>query len=195
MKRRSAKVARKTRETDITVELDIDGGGLASIRTGIGFMDHMLELLAKHSLIDLSIQAVGDRHVDDHHTVEDVGLALGEALNEALGERKGLARYGWSMVPMDDCLAAAAVDLGGRPYLVFEVNNKRKIKGFDAGLIEEFFRALCVQARMNLHVAHLYGKDPHHAYESMFKAVAKALGIACARDARVTGVPSSKGTI
>jgi imidazoleglycerol-phosphate dehydratase len=195
MKHRTAKLARKTRETDISIALDLDGEGKASIRTGIGFMDHMLELLAKHALIDLTIRAKGDLKVDDHHTVEDLGLALGDALNQALSDRKGIVRYGWCLLPMDDSLATAALDLGGRPFLVYETIHKKKIKTFDVELIEEFFRAFCTQARLNLHLAQKYGKDPHHGFEAMFKAVARALRMAIVRDPRVKGVPSSKGRI
>ena len=195
MKHRTATVTRKTRETDIAIELDLDGEGKARIRTGIGFMDHMLELLARHALLDLVIRARGDLEVDDHHTGEDLGLALGDALNQALGDRAGIGRYGWCLLPMDDTLASAALDLGGRPYLVFEPLHRRKIKRFDVGLIEEFFRAFCTQGRLNLHAAQKYGKDPHHGYEALFKAVARALRMACERDPRVRGVPSSKGRI
>ncbi len=196
MKKRTAKVARKTKETDIRVQLGLDGRGVYSVSTGVPFFNHMLELFAKHGLLDLTIKAKGDLDVDYHHTVEDLGLALGEALNKALGDRKGIVRYGWAVVPMDESLSRVAIDLGGRPYLVYEVSTKKtKIRDFDLGLIEEFFRALTVQARMNLHIRLMYGQDPHHAYESVFKAVAKALAIACARDPRVKGLPSSKGRI
>jgi imidazoleglycerol-phosphate dehydratase len=196
MKHRSAAIHRKTRETDIAVSLDLDGQGLSRVRTGMPFLDHMLELLARHSLIDLDVRAGGDLDVDYHHTVEDLGLVLGSALDKALGERKGIARYGWSLVPMDESLCRSSVDLGGRPYLVYRVANRaRRIRDFDLKLVEEFFRAFTVQARMNLHVEHLYGGEPHHAYESMFKAVARALRMACAVDARVKGVPSTKGSL
>ena len=195
MKHRTAKLTRTTRETDISVALDLDGEGKAAIRTGIGFMDHMLELLAKHALVDLTVRAKGDLKVDDHHTVEDLGLALGDALNRALGDRKGIVRYGWCLLPMDDSLATAALDLGGRPFLVYEAIHRKKIKAFDVGLIEEFFRAFCTQGRLNLHLAQKYGKDPHHGFEAMFKAVARTLRMACERDPRVRGVPSSKGRI
>ncbi len=196
MKKRMAKIARKTRETDITVELNLDGSGASSVRTGIPFVNHMLELLAKHGLFDLKVRARGDLAVDYHHTVEDLGLVLGDALNQALGDRKGIVRYGWAVLPMDEALSRVAVDLGGRPYLVYEVETKKKrIRDFDLGLIEEFFRAFVVQARMNLHIRLMYGREPHHAYESVFKAAAKALSMACASDARVKGVPSSKGRI
>ena len=196
MKTRRGRIERKTRETNISVELAVDGSGSSSVDTGLPFMNHMLELMSKHSLLDMKVRARGDIQVDYHHTVEDLGLALGSALDQALGERKQIVRYGWCLLPMDESLAAAALDLGGRPYLVYEtVIRKRKILDFDVGLIEEFFRAFTVQARMNLHVAQLYGKDPHHAYEAMFKAVARALGMACAIDPRVPGVPSSKGRI
>ena len=162
----------------------------------MAFLDHMLELLAKHSLMDLTIRAKGDLKVDYHHTVEDLGLVLGTALDKALGERKGIGRYGWCLIPMDEALAGVAVDLGGRPYLVFDVATRRKmIRDFDLELIEHFFRAFVVQARMNLHVTRFYGDEPHHAYESVFKAVARALRQACAPDARMKGIPSSKGTI
>lgn len=195
-KKRTASLKRTTRETDISIRLDLDGTGVAAIDTGVPFFDHMLELLSKHSLIDMQIRAKGDLEVDYHHTVEDVGLALGEVLNKALGDRRGITRYGWSLVPMDDALSRVAVDLGGRPYLVYQVaNRKQKIRDFDLGLIEHFFRSFCEQSRMNLHLHQLYGSDPHHAYESMFKGLAKALYMACTVDPRVTGVPSSKGKI
>jgi len=195
-KQRKAVVRRTTRETDIAVALSLDGSGAARIQTGLPFLNHMLELLAKHALVDLRIRARGDTDVDDHHTAEDLGLTLGEALDRALGDRRGLARYGWSYVPMDDALSRAVVDLGGRPYLVYRVASRaRRIKNFDVGLVEEFWRAFCVRGRLNLHVEQLYGRDAHHAYESLFKAVARALLMACARDPRVRGVPSSKGRL
>jgi imidazoleglycerol-phosphate dehydratase len=178
------------------VDLNVDGRGLCRIATGMPFLNHMLELFARHSLADLRLKASGDLDVDLHHAVEDIGLALGTAMDKALGDRKGIARYGWSYAPMDDGLTRAVVDLGGRPYLVYEVaNRRRKILDFDLKLIEEFFRAFVVQGRMNLHVAQLYGDEPHHAYESLFKAVARALRMACALDPRERGIPSSKGRI
>lgn len=196
MKKRSASIKRKTKETDIAVELNLDGQGASAIKTGIPFMDHMLTLLAKHSLIDMKITAKGDLEVDCHHTVEDIGLALGMALDKALGSRVRIRRYGWSLVPMDESLGRVAVDLGGRPYLVYQTANKRrKIVDFDLGLIEEFFRAVTVAGRLNLHVSQLYGRDPHHAYEAIFKAVANALRMACAIEPRARGVPSTKGKI
>ena len=196
MKARSAKVHRKTRETDIAVSLNLDGAGASAIETGLPFLNHMLELLAKHSLIDLTIRAKGDLAVDYHHTVEDLGLALGDALNAALGDRKGISRYGWCLLPMDETLSQIALDLGGRPYLVLEMTcKKKKILEFELALLLEFFRALVTQTRMNLHIHQLYGNEPHHAWESVFKGVARALRLAVARDARVHGVPSSKGTI
>ncbi|HOW96972.1 MAG TPA: imidazoleglycerol-phosphate dehydratase HisB [Kiritimatiellia bacterium] len=196
MKKRAAEIKRETRETSIRAKLALDGAGEARVRTGIPFLNHMLELFARHSLCNLELRAKGDLAVDYHHTVEDVGLVLGEALNRALGDRKGIVRYGWAVVPMDESLSRVAMDLGGRPYLVYEVEpRKRKIRDFDLGLIEEFFRAFTVQGRMNLHIKTMYGKEPHHIYESVFKAVARALGMACARDPRVRGVPSSKGRI
>ncbi len=196
MKKRTATVRRKTRETSISVQVDLDGKGVTSIDTGVGFFDHMLELLGKHALIDLKIKATGDLKVDYHHTVEDVGLALGEAIDKALGSRKGICRYGWSLIPMDEALSRVAIDLGGRPYLVYQLaTRRRKILEFDVSLIEEFFKALVSRAKMNLHIAQLYGPEPHHALESVFKGLAKALCAACARDPRVKGVPSSKGKI
>jgi imidazoleglycerol-phosphate dehydratase len=196
MKARRALVKRNTKETRITVRLNLDGAGVYSSRTGIGFLDHMLDLLSKHSLIDLNVRAAGDLHVDYHHTVEDVGLALGQALNEALGDRKGITRYGWSLLPMDEALSRVALDLGGRPYLVYALaTKKKKIRDFDLGLLEEFFRAFSVEGRLNLHISQVYGQEPHHAVESVFKGVARALRMACARDPRVRGVPSSKGKI
>jgi imidazoleglycerol-phosphate dehydratase len=195
-KQRVAAVERRTRETDIAVRLNVDGSGAYRVKTGLPFLTHMLELFAKHALMDLALRARGDIEVDYHHTAEDLGLVLGTALNEALGDRQGLTRMGWSYVPMDEALSRAVVDLGGRPYLVYTVAHRaRKIRDFDLQLVEEFFRAFTVQARLNLHIEQFYGKDAHHAYESIFKAVARALAMACARDPRVHGVPSSKGRI
>jgi imidazoleglycerol-phosphate dehydratase len=196
MKKRMAVVERKTRETDISAKLVVDGTGHYTVDTGLPFLNHMLELFAKHALMDLTLRARGDIEVDYHHTAEDLGLVLGEALDKALGDRKGIVRYGWSYIPMDDALSRAVVDLGGRPYLVYEVANRaRKIRDFDLILVHEFFQAFMTKARMNLHIAQLYGREPHHAYESLFKAVARALSAACQRDPRVIGVPSSKGAI
>ena len=196
MSNRTATLERKTKETDISIELNLDGAGEYSIQTGIPFFDHMLDLLAKHALIDLKIRALGDLEVDDHHTVEDVGLALGEVVDKALGDRAGITRYGWSLVPMDEALSRVAIDLGGRPYLVFRTaTKKRKIKDFELDLVRHFFESFVQKARMNLHIEQLYGQEAHHAYESIFKGVAKALYMACAMDSRVKGVPSSKGTL
>lgn len=196
MKARWAQQTRKTKETEIDVKINLDGEGVSRISTGIPFMNHMLELLAKHACIDLVIRAKGDLEVDYHHTVEDLGLTLGDAMNAALGNRAGIGRYGWCVLPMDDALARAAVDLGGRPYLVYDVQTrKKKIRDFDLGLIKEFFRAFTVQARMNLHIKLMYGEEPHHVYEAVFKAVARALRAAVEPDKRARGIPSSKGRL
>lgn len=196
MKPRKASVHRKTRETDIRVALNVDGKGASEIKTGLPFLDHMLELLARHALIDLKVAATGDLAVDYHHTVEDIGLTLGEALNQALGDRKGIVRYGWAILPMDDARCTVAVDLGGRPYLVKDmVCRKKRILDFELSLFDDFFQALVVQTRMNLHIDQTRGEEAHHAFEAVFKGLARALRMACARDARETGVPSSKGTI
>jgi imidazoleglycerol-phosphate dehydratase len=196
MTSRKAQIARKTRETDIRLEIDVDGDGTHRIETGIPFFNHMIELLSRHSLIDLTVEAIGDLEVDYHHTVEDVGLVLGEALDQALGDRAGIARYGWCLLPMDEAISRVAIDLGGRPYLVFEMaTRKRKILEFDLWLLKHFFESLAQKGRMNLHVAQLYGEDAHHAYESVFKGVARALRMACTPDEREKGVPSSKGMI
>ncbi len=196
MKKRTAIIDRNTRETRIHVKLNVDGNGTYEIETGIPFFNHMLELFAKHSLFDLQLKAEGDLAVDYHHTVEDVGLALGDALNAALGDRKGIERYGFSLMPMDETLSRVALDLGGRPYLVMDMaNKKRKILEFDVSLLGEFMRAFVTQARMNLHICQLYGADVHHAYESVFKGLARAMKTACRKDPRVRGVPSSKGVL
>lgn len=196
MKKRIGKVIRETRETQISIKINLDGDGRSRVDTGLPFFNHMLELLSKHSLIDLELKATGDLAVDYHHTVEDVGLALGDALCQALADRRGIGRYGWCLLPMDDALSRVALDLGGRPYLVFEMANKRKkILDFDLGLIPEFLRAFTTQGKMNLHIRQFYGNDPHHAYEAVFKGLARALRMACAIDPRVRGIPSSKGVI
>lgn len=196
MKPRTAALRRITRETQIKIRINIDGNGSAQVNSGIPFLDHMLTLLARHSLTDLSLKASGDLAVDLHHTVEDIGLCLGSVLNKALGTRKGIKRYGFAYAPMDDALSRAVIDLGGRPFLVYKVANKRrKIMDFDLGLIPEFLQSFCVQGKLNLHVAQLYGREPHHAYESLFKALALALRSAVAYDREEKGVPSSKGLL
>jgi imidazoleglycerol-phosphate dehydratase len=196
MATRTATVKRKTRETQIYIELDIDGRAQYKISTGIGFMNHMLELFAKHAMIDLTLEATGDIDVDYHHTVEDIGLALGEAFDKALGDRKGIRRYGFFYLPMDESLARVALDLGGRPWLVEKYAcKKQKIRDFDLSLIHEFFQAFIVQAKMNLHINQEYGCEAHHAYESVFKGFARAMRIAMEDDPREEGIPSSKGAI
>ena len=196
MKTRKAQVVRNTRETQIRLELDVDGSGKYQIETGLPFLNHMLELMSKHALFNLNLKATGDLAVDYHHTVEDVGLALGEALNQALGDRKGIERYGFSLMPMDETLSRVALDLGGRPYLVLEMAcRKKKILDFELSLLHEFLRGFVTQARMNLHIRQFYGADAHHAWESVFKGLARALKMACKIDPRVDGVPSSKGVL
>ncbi len=196
MATRTATVKRKTRETKIYIELDIDGRAQYKISTGIGFMNHMLELFAKHAMIDLTLEATGDIDVDYHHTVEDIGLALGEAFDKALGDRKGIRRYGFFYLPMDESLSRVALDLGGRPWLVEKYAcKKQKIRDFDLSLIHEFFQAFIVQAKMNLHINQEYGSEAHHAYESVFKGFARAMRIAMEDDPREEGIPSSKGAI
>ena len=194
-KRRSKKY-RKTSETEISLSLGLDGKGLGKIKTGIPFFDHMLNLFARHGLMDLDVKAKGDLDVDMHHTVEDVGIVLGQALATALGKKEGIRRYGCAHVPMDETLARVVVDLSGRPYLELRGLNRRGRAGnFPAQLVEEFLRALYVQGGMNLHAEILYGRDVHHQIEAIFKALAKALQEAVSRDPRVKGVPSTKGRI
>ena len=196
MEHRIATVSRDTRETNIELTLDLDGAGVARVDTGVGFLDHMLELFAKHSLCDLSVSCRGDVRVDYHHTVEDVGLAFGTALDRALGDRRGIRRYGFFLLPMDESLCECALDFGGRPFLVYATEcTSTFCRDFDTRLLEEFFRAVSVNARMNLHLRHRGGNEPHHAAESMFKAFARSVRAAVERDPRETGVPSSKGTI
>lgn len=193
---RTATRKRTTRETDIAVTLNLDGTGVSHIDTGIGFLDHMLELFSRHALVDLEVKAAGDVQVDYHHTVEDVGLVLGACINQALGERRGIRRYGFFQLPMDEALCEVALDLGGRPYLVFASAMKHmKVRDFEVKLFEEFFRALSVEGRMNLHVRQIYGDEVHHVCEAMFKGFARALRRAIEADPRESGVPSSKGTI
>lgn len=193
---RTATLTRKTRETDIVATLNLDGTGACQVETGIGFLNHMLELFARHALIDLDVKAAGDVNVDYHHTVEDVGLVLGSCVNKALGERRGIRRYGFFMMPMDEALCEVAIDLGGRPFLVFASPMKHmQVRDFEVKLLEEFFRAFSVEARMNLHIRQAYGDEVHHVCEAMFKGFARALRMAVESDPRESGVPSSKGSI
>ena len=193
---RKARKYRKTSETEISLSLGLDGKGLGKIKTGIPFFDHMLNLFARHGLFDLEVKAKGDLDVDLHHTVEDVGIVLGQALATALGKKEGIRRYGCAHVPMDETLARVVVDLSGRPYLELRGLNRRGRAGnFSAQLVEEFLRALSVQGGMNLHAEVLYGRDVHHQIEAIFKALAKALQEAVYRDPRVKGVLSTKGRI
>ncbi len=194
---RKATVKRKTKETDISVSVDLDGSGRGEIATGIGFLDHMLEQLARHGLLDLTVNAKGDLHIDQHHTTEDVGIVLGQALKQALGERAGIARYADVHLPMDEALTRCAIDVSGRPYLVWKVAFTRpKIGDFDTELFREFFQALAQNAGITLHVETLYGKNNHHIAETCFKAVARALRVAIAIDPRQgSRVPSTKGSL
>jgi imidazoleglycerol-phosphate dehydratase len=194
---RQGEVRRKTNETDISVRVDLDGSGRANVKTGIGFFDHMLQALAWHAYYDLDVSAVGDLHVDAHHTVEDVGIVLGQALSRALGERRGIRRYGQATVPLDDALARAVVDVSGRPYLAFHADPPtwQKLGDYDVALTPEFFRALATHGGLTLHVDLLRGQNAHHVVEAVFKATARALGDATTIDPRVQGVPSTKGTL
>ncbi len=194
---RTATVARDTKETSISVTVDLDGTGIATIATGIGFFDHMLDQLARHSLIDMTIEAKGDLHIDDHHTVEDTGIAIGQAIREALGDRAGISRYADALLPMDETLSRAAIDVSGRPFLVFRTDFPReKIGTFDTELVREFFQAFAMNAGITLHVETFYGANAHHIAESCFKAVARALKVAIAIDPRQGGtIPSTKGTL
>jgi imidazoleglycerol-phosphate dehydratase len=193
---RRAELSRETAETRIRVSLNLDGEGRAEVATGVGFFDHMLTHLARHSLMDVTVAAEGDLHIDAHHTVEDVGICLGKAFVQALGEPKGLVRYGRALVPMDEALAEAAVDISGRPFLVFRAELPgTRVGEFDAELAEEFLRAFAVNARLTLHVNLRYGGNLHHCIEGIFKAVARALGEALRLDPRVKGVPSTKGML
>ena len=189
-------VTRKTKETDIRLTLGIDGSGRYDVTTGVPFLDHMLELFARHGFFDLTVQATGDLHVDHHHTVEDVGLVLGQALREALGEKTGIRRFGEATVPLDEALVQTVVDLSGRPFFVYEVKiAQQKIGQFDVELIHDFLLALVNQAGMNLHVRMLSGRNPHHVVEATFKGLARALDIATQRETRLVGVLSTKGTL
>ena len=194
---RTASLSRKTRETDITVEVTLDGSGASEISTGVGFFDHMLDQIARHSLIDLKIQAKGDLHIDFHHTVEDVGIALGQAIRQALGDMKGITRYADVHLPMDETLTRVAMDISGRAFLVFRTEfHTPKIGEFDTQLVREFFQAFAMNAGLTRHVETLYGINDHHISESCFKGLARALRIAVSIDERQSGrVPSTKGTL
>jgi imidazoleglycerol-phosphate dehydratase len=193
---RRAAVSRKTKETDITLTLAIDGSGTASVQTGIGFFDHMLELFAHHGRFDLDLRARGDLDVDGHHTVEDVGLVMGQAFAEALGDKRGITRYAWCALPMDEALALVAVDISGRPFLVHDLElGGVRIGSFDAELTGHFLRSFVTQAGITLHVRLLSGEDSHHIVEAVFKGVARALAAACARHGRSDEIPSTKGTL
>ena len=194
---RTATITRTTTETDIALTLALDGSGRAEIATGVGVLDHMLTALARHALFDLSVRAKGDLHIDAHHTTEDVGIVLGRALHQALGDKRGIARFGHALVPMDEALAEAAIDLSGRPFLAWTVAFERaKVGEMDTELFEEFFRALASNGLMTLHVTRKAGHNAHHVAEACFKAVARALRMAVALDARVgDAVPSTKGAL
>jgi len=194
---RKASLSRKTAETAIEVEIDLDGTGAYDCRTGVGFFDHMLDQLARHSLIDIRVRAEGDLHIDDHHTVEDVGIALGRALAQALGDKRGIRRYGACLLPMDDTLVRAALDLSGRPFLVWKVDfTAPKIGSFDTELVREFFTALAMNGGITLHVERIDGINSHHIAEAAFKAVARSLREAVEPDPRkADAIPSTKGTL
>ena len=196
LQERRAEVTRTTTETDISLTLELDGTGVADVVTGIGFLDHMLTLLAHHGGFDLTVRADGDLDVDGHHTVEDIGLALGQALREALGEKRGIRRYGSFLLPMDEALAMVALDLSGRPYFAHDLQlSGVRVGEFDAGLTPHFFRSLATQCGMTLHIRLLAGSDAHHIVEAVFKAFARALAQACERHGRDDAVPSTKGTL
>ena len=193
---RTSRIQRKTAETDIQLELELDGCGAAEIATGVGFFDHMLTLLAKHALVDLKLNAAGDLHVDQHHTVEDVGICLGQAVQKALGDKTGIRRYGHFALPMEESLVTTAIDLGGRAYFVFQADfPTAKIGDFDSELVFDFWQAFSANALCNLHIILHYGRNSHHIAEGIFKAAARSLRAAIEIDPRQTGVPSTKGVL
>jgi len=194
---REANIARKTKETDIEVSVNIDGTGVYDVDTGIGFLDHMLEQLSRHSLMDLTVRAKGDLHIDFHHTTEDTGIAIGEAVHKAMGERRGIVRYASATIPMDETLTRASIDISDRPYLVWKVDFSRpKLGEMDTELFKEWFQAFAQNARVTLHVENLYGENNHHIVESCFKALARAFRAAADTDPRAAdSVPSTKGTL
>ena len=194
---RAARVARRTAETDIVVAIDLDGRGTTELASGIAFLDHMLDQIGRHGMFDLSVAAAGDLHIDAHHTVEDIGITLGQAFRQALGDKRGIRRYGHAYVPLDEALSRVVVDLSGRPGLVFDVKFTRALVGnFDVDLIHEFFQGFVNHALVTLHVDNLRGDNAHHQAETVFKAFARALRTACERDARAMGeVPSTKGSL
>lgn len=194
---RQAQITRNTLETQVSVKLDLDGSGIGRFATGVPFLDHMLDQIARHGLIDLEVEAVGDLHIDAHHTVEDIGITLGQALARALGDKKGLRRYGHAYVPLDEALSRVVVDLSGRPGLVFDVEFTRaQIGAFDVDLVREFFQGLVNHALITLHIDNLRGDNAHHQAETVFKAFGRALRMACEADARAAGsIPSTKGAL
>ena len=194
---RIGEIRRTTKETDLHVRVDLDGRGTASVRTGIGFFDHMLDALARHALLDLTIEARGDLHVDGHHTVEDTGIALGQALEHALGDRAGIRRYADALVPLDEALVRAVVDVSGRPYLAYgiDIPKWQMLGDYDVFLTPEFFRAVVLNAGLTVHLDLVRGDNPHHIVEAAFKAFARALDAATTIDPRVVGVPSTKGAL
>jgi imidazoleglycerol-phosphate dehydratase len=193
---RTGKIERKTAETEIRLELNLDGSGKSQIATGVGFFDHMLTLMARHAAIDLTVEAKGDLHVDQHHTVEDVGICLGQAIRQALGDKAGIRRYGHFTLPMEETLVTTAIDLSGRYYLVFQAPMPAaKIGDFDSELVEDFWQAVAANALCNLHIVLHHGRNTHHISEAIFKATARALRMAVESDPRMTGVPSTKGTL
>ena len=193
---RLAEVRRQTKETDVRVKLNLDGSGKSTISSGLPFLDHMLELFAKHGLFDLSVNCRGDLEVDDHHSVEDIAICLGRAVSEAIGDKKGITRFGDAIVPMDEALCRVVIDLSGRSYLIYEVNTKRqRIGNFSVELAEHFWRSFAESAKCNLHIDCLRGRNTHHMLEGTFKATARALRQAVALDPRITGVLSTKGSL
>ncbi len=194
---RNGEASRRTGETDVRVRVNLDGTGKATTKTGVGFFDHMLTALARHALLDLDVAATGDLHVDGHHTVEDVGIVLGQALAQALGERRGIRRYGEATVPLDDALARAVVDVSGRPFLAYHADPPtwQMLGDYDVALTPEFFRGLATHGGLTIHIDLLRGQNAHHVVEAVFKAVARALGAAVTLDPRVTDIPSTKGVL
>lgn len=196
MANRTAEILRKTRETEIQLSIDLDGTGRSEISTGVGFLDHMLELFARHGLFDLKVVCKGDTHIDDHHTTEDIGICLGQAIDKALGDKVGIGRYGHCILPMDEALVTTAVDLGGRAFWVWNAPMPSpKIGTFDSELVADFWQAVATQARMNLHVLVHYGRNTHHISEAIFKGLARSIRSAAEQDPRRVGLASTKGVI